>query len=564
MKERLRSLRYAIGDLGGAIARPFKKMSVVARRRLVALVLVVVAVVLIVTVAVPALPCGAPGGETCAPEDEAIALVPSDVLAYAHANLDTDTDEYSDFADLTAELPLFGGQIANRAAAALPGAGGAPLKFDADVRPWFGGEVAVAVIGGTGDPEIVELIEVADADGADEFAASLDSADTTSEQIGGFLVIGPSSAVAAIKDTADGGDPLADDPTASETLDELPEHRVADAWISADGIDELIVDSRSQLSSLTPLLAPGASEGAAASLGATEDGDGFELAIRSSLDPKLAKESPGFFAAFPGFEPELPERLPPDSLAYLGFADPGRTLRSLLTQAGSEAPGIADAFSELADGLERESGLDLTTDLFDALGAEAALTLDATSSSDSTSSAGQPFPYLSLVSSDVDEAKLREALAALQGPLGDVSSEQQIAGADARTLQISPTLSITYAIVDGLAVAATSPDGVAAIAGGDGGLDEAGRYEAATEDFSDEPSLLGYVDLHDLVALGEQLGLAEDPVYATFAGEFRRLDALGFEVGTADDVLATNARLLIGEPGPVDDAPSAIPAPPSD
>jgi hypothetical protein len=315
---------------------------------------------------------------------------------------------------------------------------------------------------------------------------------------------------------------------------------------------------------LTPLLAPGASEGAAASLGATADGDGFELAIRSSLDPKLAKESPGFFAAFPAFEPELPERLPADSLAYLGFADPGRTLRSLLTQAGSEAPGIADAFSELARGLERQSGLDVISDLFDALGDEAALTLDATSSAGSTSSAGQPFPYLSLVSSGVDEEKLREALAALQGPLGDVSSEQEIAGAQARTLQISPTLSVTYAIIDGLAVAATSPDGVAAIAGGDGGLDEAGRFEAATDDFSDEPSLVGYVDLHDLVALVEQLGLAEDPVYATFAGEFRRLDALGFEVATADDVLATDARLRIGAAPPTDSPTTPVPAPSGD
>ena len=119
MKERLRSIRYGLGDVGHAIVAPFRKLSVVARRRLVALLVLIAAIVLIVTVAVPALPCSFPGGETCAPEDEAIALVPDDALAYVHANLDAETDEYADFSELAEELPLFSGQIAERAASLL-------------------------------------------------------------------------------------------------------------------------------------------------------------------------------------------------------------------------------------------------------------------------------------------------------------------------------------------------------------------------------------------------------------------------------------------------------------
>ena len=49
--------------------------------------------------------------------------------------------------------------------------------------------------------------------------------------------------------------------------------------------------------------------------------------------------------------------------------------------------------------------------------------------------------------------------------------------------------------------------------------------------------------------LGEQLGLAEDPVYATFAGEFRTPRRLGLAVTRATTLLATDARLLLGEPG---------------
>ncbi len=562
MRERLRSIRYGLGDLGHAIVAPFRKLSTVARRRLVALVVLVAAIVLIVTVAVPALPCGAPGGDECAPDDEAIALVPGDAFVYAHANLDAETDEYADFAALAENLPLFSGQVADRTVDWLETSDDEQLDFDEDVRPWFGGEVAVALFGPVTAPEYVRLIEVGDAEGADDYASSLPS-DEVGEQIGGFLVVGSEDGVAAIADVAE-DDSLAANEEATSVRDELPEHRVVDIWLSGDGVREMVAPETA-FSELSPLVAPRASEGAAASLGTSEDGDAFELAIRSSLDPKEVKSSPGFFAAFPGFEPELPERLPADSLAYLGFADPGKTVRSLVSQAGEEAPGIAESFTDLADSLRDEAALDLS-DLLDALGDEAALTLDATSSSGSSSSAGQPFPYLSFIATDVDDAALREALAALQAPLGDVSSEQEIAGVDTRTLQISPTVSITYAIADGVAVAATSPDGIAPIVGGGegDGLEESDGYAAATEDFPEEVSLIGYVNLGDLVGLAEELGLAEDPVYATFAGEFRQLDALGFEVSTANDVLATDARLLIGEPPSVDDAPSAIPAPPDD
>ena len=72
-------------------------------------------------------------------------------------------------------------------------------------------------------------------------------------------------------------------------------------------------------------------------------------------------------------------------------------------------------------------------------------------------------------------------------------------------------------------------------------------YERATEGFGDELSLLAFFDLAGLVEVGEQRGLAEDPAYATFAGDFRSLDALGLEISSSDDVLATDARLLLRE-----------------
>ncbi len=57
-------------------------------------------------------------------------------------------------------------------------------------------------------------------------------------------------------------------------------------------------------------------------------------------------------------------------------------------------------------------------------------------------------------------------------------------------------------------------------------------FDAATEDFDDEPSLLAYLDLAGLVELGEREGLAEDPAYALFATEIRRLLAAGLSVAS--------------------------------
>ena len=112
---------------------------------------------------------------------------------------------------------------------------------------------------------------------------------------------------------------------------------------------------------------------------------------------------------------------------------------------------------------------------------------------------------------------------------------------------------------DGLVAIATDTTGVADLIEGDGGLDERPLYEDATDGFPDEVSLLAFLDLDGLVAIGEQAGLAEDPLYATFAGDIRRLDSVGLAVSADDDVLATDLRLLVGDAGAAGE--SAAPSP---
>ena len=584
--KRLRGVRYAVGDvifvigrffgrvLGGAarllvripiaigrgVSRFWRSLSVVARRRLVAALVAAGLLLVVFSVVVPNLPCQFPGGDSCPPADDAEALVPAGALAYVHANLDRETEQYEAARELGDDLPVLGGEIADRALELLGAGRDQPLELG-DVGAWFGGEVAIIALGVFGPvPERVDLLEVTDSEAASEFASelavgqvsasdyegvevSVDQRDVATAQVGGFLAIGTEDAVRAVIATstgADGAESLADEPAAVELRDDLPEHRFAEAWLSEEGVESLVGTSRGVLGTLSPLVAPGASTGVAASLSA---GDGeLELAVRSALDPKREESSPGFFAAFPAFEPTLTERLRPQTLAYLGFGEPAETIAALLSQAGAQAPDIAKGFEDLVEGLREEANVDLEGELLGALGGQAAFALEP----------GSP-PYVLFLADDVDEDAARAGLAALAGEVSGALGQQEVAGVETNSVRVSPTVEITYAVFDGLAAVATEAAGVAGVITDQGGLDSERRYDEATAGFPEEVALQAYLDLEGLVTTGEQAGLAEDPVYATFAGDFRRLDAFALAVSDTGDVLATDARLLVGPP-PADEA----------
>ncbi len=213
------------------------------------------------------------------------------------------------------------------------------------------------------------------------------------------------------------------------------------------------------------------------------NGDGLELDVRSDLDPERAKAQPGFFSAFSSFVPTLGASLPPDSLAYIGIGDPGKTLKSLLEQASTEEPGLASAVGNLVQRVKKLGDVNLEKDLLPSLGREAAFALE-------------PSP-------------------------GGVAGKNAGGQSPSATLPISATPFLEF---------------VAA------GVDSDRAGQAL------DVSLFGYLNLEGLVALGEAAGLAEDPAYATFAPEVRSLQALGLTVQSDPHELATDVRLIVGEP----------------
>jgi hypothetical protein len=588
---RLKGARYATEDVVYVIGRFARRipraigrglsafwwsLGVPARQRLVAALGTLVALILFLALAAPNLPCQVPGAGPCPPRDDAEDLVPSGALAYVHATVDPDSDQYAEATEVVAHLPTITGQILSDALAVLPGAAGTRFDFARDVSPWFGAQAAFAELPGRrGGTERVALLEVGDTDGAAAFAeeaatgqprateyreveVEVDRDGLATAQVEGFLTIGTPSAVRAVIDVAtdaDGSSSIADDPAASDVRDEIPDHRLAEAYLSPEGAERFVARTDGPLAPLAPFAAVSSTRGVAAALSA--DDGALEVAVRSAIDPVRARAEPGFFAAFAPFEPELPERLPEDSLAYVGLGDPEGTVAELLAQAAVQAPGVAGGFEGLARELRRDGDIDIEGQLLPALGEEAALVIEPRGDPGED---GDPAPFLEVVARDVDEERARNALARLQRPIVDaiepavglqapVFRDREVAGVEARSLQVSPTIDLTYAVADDLAIIATDPLGVERLLDGDGSLDDAALFERATEGFPETISLLAFLDVRGLILAAEQLGLGADPVYGILAPEIRALRTASLAVSLEDEQLATDARLVVEPPG---------------
>lgn len=536
---------------------------------------------------VPNLPCAFPGGDSCPPDDDAIELVPADALAYVHTNLDPETEQYEAAAEVASRTPLVSRQVLGSLLPLVIGGGGVPSDYSREVAPWSGGELALALVGARGREQQVQLIEAEDEEGAREYAASIaagrpettsyrdvelaeDERGLASALVDGFLVLGPASGVREIIDVATAAEqatPLAEDGAAEDALDALPSERIAEAYLSRAGLEALAASPQSPLSAFDPFLDAGASNGAAVALSA--DADGLRFATRSLLDDERAEARPGFFAAFEGFEPELTGELAPNALAYLGVGEPSATAQALLRQATARAPAIAEGFTRLVENLQRDAGVDLEGDLLPALNGEAAFSVVPRGAAESDSGASLPgqeppatvtpdadaTPYLELLATDVDEERARDALARLQGPLArsidrdlgaPVFDEERIGDVRAQVLRISPTAQLSYAIFDSTLAIATDPAGVRrAVEGGEDALADSERYERAVEGLEDEPGLIAYLDVSELLRFGERSGLAVDTAYATFAPDLRRLEAFALTVATEDGELRADGRLLV-------------------
>jgi len=575
----LRDAASAVGNAGTGIAHRWGELPRIARQRIAAGAIVLALVALVVWVLLPAAPCGAPGGDSCPAEDHAIALVPDDALAYAHVDVGSD-GELEAASDYAERLPLLSGLLLG----AVSGVAGERVDFATQVEPWAGDEAAIAVLPQLPSFASVTMIEADDAGAAEDFAASVIGSAETEDvggvpvQVGergsaaalldGFLLVGDEAGVRRMVE----GDDLGSLATAAVAagIDELPADRFAYAYLSGDGARALLGRDR-QLAPLDTFVNSGASSAVFAAL--SFEGGLASLTIRSEQDPELASREPTFFSALPQFNPALDADVGPDALAYLGLGDPARSVDSLLNRAETSAPALVEAFDRASEDLSAKGGGSIVDDVLPLLGSEAALSVEPVAAEGDAPTPGvlapSGVPYVSLLADGVDSKAAAQTLADLQKPLtqalapdgGETAGQVavfeplQIAGIEAQSLNVSANVELTYATYDDRLVVATKPIGIAQARDGGDGLADSADYRGVTSGMPADVSMLTYLDLRDLLSLGEQVGLAADPAYARLAPDLRSLQAAALAVDDTGEEIRTDLNVSLGEaPQPDPDA----------
>lgn len=427
------------------------------------------------------------------PADDAARLVPADALVYVHLSTDGDRDATKAagaMADRFPSWPSLRDGIVRQLSA--PGCRVTDAMFrDAD-------EVALAlfdVSGGTTANSLVLVDTGSDHAQADEHRCGTLSA----AYVGRFLAIGQPESLDVAQRLARGdGDALADAAAPQRELARLPEDRVADGWVSQDGVRRLLAPQGGLLGAAGVLLDQPALEGAAFGLTA-EGGDRARLTVASQLDPAVARRNT---AGFEPFSPSLAGDVPASAMAYLGVSNIAPALQRLVAAAGSSSEGVQALTDQLAPVLER------------VFRGEAAVILTPHA----------PAPILTLLTRTSDEAASRRALAGLPAALrGKLSS----------------------AVFDGKVAVSTSEDGIRAVQDGGERLTDTDHWRKAVGNLPDRVSSLLFLDFSRLLTLGEQTGLDESPSYRAAKADLAKVQAIGAHTSGNDQESTAEISLLI-------------------
>lgn len=256
---------------------------------------------------------------------------------------------------------------------------------------------------------------------------------------------------------------------------------------------------------------------ASAAAAADVDGDRMRIRMRVRHTGK-----PGRCSSAPG-DSALLGTADPDAALYLEVPSIGCAITAL----AARFEGAGAALGRFARAAQRRGHVSLDEELLPLLSRRGAL----------IASPGDAAPTITLVVDDVDEQQALDVLARLQPALLHlVGAEEfgqaatfgaaEVAGITAATAQLSPGLELSYAAWDGRLVVSTALAGIAAVRRADG-LAGSEAFEAVLGDRPPDPSALVFLDLNQLLALGEQAGLAEDPRYLAIRDDLQKLRAAG-------------------------------------
>ena len=448
------------------------------------------------------------------PGGRAAELVPASALAFARLSTDPDDPAARDLARLAPKLPGY----ARLRGEALRAISPAPGAFDVqrDVRPWLGDEAAVALVdlggGQFGSLVIAQvrnrpraealLQRVAGARPAARYSKTVIRrfGDNAAAFVEGYLVAGPELAVQRSIDASRGDTPALADAKAFERA-VAGARRPALFYLSARRLRSVPDDG--MWGAIAALLDRPGLQGLGAT--AAPDERGLRVHVRSVGGRRAGRGSGAALAA----------RVPAGAIAMLAAPDAAALLAAAEKAAGA---GAAESVRTM---LTEQAALDLDRDLLGALKGGFAAWL----------SPGAAAPVIGFAARTDDPKALRETLARLQNPVAralaedpeapPVFSTRAVAGTDTFSLRASDGFAPTYAVAGDTVVAGTAPEAVEAfLTKGRPRLEDSRSFRSAIPLVPPRTESLGFFDVRQLLALGEQTGLtAEDlrPVHAASA-----------------------------------------------
>jgi hypothetical protein len=561
LREKARGLWRLTTQVGAAIAYWWSRRSRATRIRIFAVAGVVALYLVLKFLPVPGVPCEVSAARECAPANDTIAYVPRDALLYAHVTVNSDSHQWELAGDLRGELPNFTALLqSDTSSLATPG--GRPIDLPREILPWAKGDLALVGVPGPKrtTPEAY-IVGVGDDAKANAFLNSLSAGGGgTPSSVGdaslsvyrnGFatarsgdqVLFGGELAVRAALASKAGQAPRLEGSAQDAARADLPDIRLAELYLSRAGVARMLAGRQGSATQLNTFVDYGATTGMAVSMRARDDG--VDVNLVSDLDPKLEQRSPTVFAALPQFDPGLAGEASSDALGYIGVGDLGPALNKALATAGAGAQGLAGSLRKLAQNLQQQAGVDPLKDLLPALGGQAALVAEPTST----------VPYASLIVDGVDERKAGDALASLQqpilravgtgGPQVPSFQSREIDGVAVHSVQISPSLDLSYAIFDGKLVISTQPEGISQVRSSGDSLAGTDAYHSAIDRLPDRVSALVFLNLNEVLGLAQQAGLAEDPLYASLSEDISHVQSLGLAVRGSDEELRSELFLAI-------------------
>ena len=120
-----------------------------------------------------------------------------------------------------------------------------------------------------------------------------------------------------------------------------------------------------------------------------------------------------------------------------------------------------------------------------------------------------------------------------------------VEGISAATAQLAPGLELSYAAWDRRLVVSTTLEGIAAVRRAKG-LPGSEGFDAVLDDRPSDLSAIVFLDLNQLLTLGEQAGLAADPRYLAVRDDLQKLRAAGAVIRREEDF--TTAELTFQIP----------------